>query len=590
MPQDARVQLFPNFRLLRDGESVPVSLHSARQVIALLCLHPGREWSRSELGRLIWPDAPGGTHLTRLRTALVQAREVLEPHATLIGDKHRLTLEPGTLQCDLWEARRLVRRVRTAIDAATEENAIHSLLDLIRDGIMREEEADWIIPERQIWLEHANSGGLRLAALAQERGDDQAALQAIEAILAVSPYEERAWTALIRLHSRAGRQIEVCDRFDAARLKLRKDFQGKFSAALLVLAASARKGVHSVEGLVQSDQEMTARTFARMLQDAPEEAAVFLGSNAFRLEVFRDPKRACDLLEKVIERTSGWTEARLACATYAVGGYGILQNHQRLRELGTQVLEHDQNHARRRSVASALAFANFQIRDWDAAYAYGQLAVEEAKAIGDPTGYELARAQMASFDWHQGKFDEALQTYESALAVLKGIDTHHSLAGQTSVILNMGFVHFFRYDFNQAEQLIRQSLYLAKMARHSGIQPFADPTLGAILVAQGQSHEGRMLLASGISMAHRQKDDRLLENVLELAALALAHEGEGAKAVAVVERVTEFRQRSRHLHSPAEKGLIGDIRRLSATEPDPDWLRLTTRREVASAVVAIFSA
>ena len=583
------VQLFGNFRVGELG-SGDISLLSAQKVLALLCQRTGQDWSRHQLAQLIWPYSDESANRNRLRTALVQVRSALEPVARLSSDKHSVRLEESGLTVDLWEARALLRRSRVAADQAEEELVLRQLFNVIQHPYLANFSDDWVEVERQKWRSRAMDSGLRLGELIADRGDLGESAAAYEAVLELSPFDERAWAALLRVYSARGRHIEICDRLSSARSKLKKSVGGQFSPSLLKLQETVRLGGHYPSELLLPQGDMASRSLARMLQEEPEAALRFLSSGSFRIELFRAPSIAQGLLERALEGSVGSDEARLRCLTYLLMTYSVLQQHEQIRELGPRILAIDQDVARLRAAAMMLSFAYFQIRDWDGAYAIGAKAIDYAEQLGSDIGVALSRATVAAFDWHLGKFDQALQSYQESLKILADSTDHAALSGRGTISLNTGLIHLLRGDYRVAETWLNRALSLAAISDHLALAAFVQLALGTVMIMLDNSEPGADLLTQGLAFAHRQTDPRLIQIGLEYSALSLAHLKYGPQSQAVMERVGAMRNETGHTRSVAEELLVARINELTRfAKPDPDWMSLTSRRKLLVGVLDLLT-
>ncbi len=580
MDAPVRVWLFGTPRT--SGASMP--LVSAQRLVALLCERPGAEWGRAELAQLLWPDASEEAIRSRLRTALVQARSVLGANA-IAGDKQSLCLDPSGLEVDVWEAKALIRRANIADDPGKEEAALRQLLAVACRPYLAGQSGDWIEGAQRRWRQRTTDARFRLAEIAEAEERWGVAAELVEEILEDSPYDERAWLALLRLSSRRGTHVEVCARMDLASQKLR-GMGARFSPGTLSLADSVRSGKLYPTSLPPLQGDMASRTLSRMLSDGPEDALLFLGSDAFRTEVYREPVVAADLLERTLATTLGHSESRLRCTLLALVAHSVLQNHGRARELATEVLEHDRNLARRRGAATMLAFAHFQVREWDLAYRYGEMAVDLAAQMKDQTGLHLARAQVTAFDWHQGRYEQALASYTAIQAELEPVAEQRARLGRAVIAMNAGYVHAILGDLDRARDSIEASIHLAALADHPSLLALALPALGALEVLLGGKETGAEMLARGLGIALRQKDERSLQIGLEWAAWALAALGDGASAQATMVLVGDMRAQSSHARSPFELRFAEIVSSAAgAAEPDPTWLLLRSRRRLASAMI-----
>lgn len=587
MPERVEVTaigLFGSFGITRGGQVLRMPLASAQKLVAILCQQPDVDRSRSEIGLSLWPEADEGARLNRLRTALVQVRDTL-PMDAVQADKQTVRMRSSAVKVDLWEAKTIVRRANSSSRIVDEEILLRQLVAIIDRPYLQDFEDEWAEVERRNWQHRAIEARLRLCKFAEQREEWTNGIEIVESIHMGSPYEERAWAALLRLNARLGRHTEICSRFAKQQVRLKKDLGGRFSPGLVSLADSVRKGIQYPTQLLPPQGDMASRTLGRMISDFPNDALQFLSSESFRLEVFREPVLAADLLGRVIQATSGNSDQRMQVIVFALIANSVLHQHEHIRELAPQVLQNDSNLARRRAAATMLAFAYFHIRDWDKAYEHGRISLDLANELGEEVGILLSRAQLSAFDWHQGDFDSALATYEECLPRLASIVGHNSLTGQAVITVNIGFIHAYLGHYEEADRWFLRGTNIAAVGNHSAIQTLTLSVHGAVKVMLGDTRTGCEMIGRGLGHAIRQKDARSVEIGLDFCALAVAKLGRFTESQAILAKALLMRTESQHCRSVAENRLVDTVDLLTeSAKPNDEWMRMKSRRQLLNAI------
>lgn len=585
-----QVQLFGEFRIWCNSSDETPSLLSAQKLVGLLCQRPDYRWPRTEVGRTFWPESDDESNRNRIRTALVQARSAFQNSEVIQGDKYTVALNGELLSCDLWRARALVRRAQGSTDETEEELALVQLLEIIRLPYLSVFSDDWVLSERRRWRDRSFDIQIRLGLLAETREDWTTALDYYESILLSSPYDERVWAAILRAYSRNGRHIEIYERFSATKSRLRKELGGRFSPSLVSLAESLSNGRQYAPQILASQGDMASRTFGRMMSNHPADALRFLSSEAFRVEIFHAPQLAVNLLERTIAATNEESEERFQCIAYAIIAHSLLNHQLDIPRLAPIILNHDRNLVRQRGAASAIAFANFQTRDWNGAFHYGKLTLEIAGKIGNQIGIQLAIAQLASFDMHVGKLEEALEAYKKCLSQLSRHKEQSALAGRCVISVNIGIIYAVSGNFEMAKTWLSKGVGLSNIADNPTILVLALPALGSVNIVLGEKEKGMEILAKGIGQAFRHKDERSLEIGFDFVALALAYLGHFGQSLAVVEHVRRYRIETQHARSVAEEMLVDQINHLCKSyEINQEWLALPSRRHLVAAILDLIS-
>jgi|GEM_PF-6568294 len=581
-----RVQLFGEFCIIQGSLARYLSLLSSQKIITLLCQRPDYVWPRAELGRALWPDSDDESNRNRIRTALVQINSGFTNKATIQAEKNTLAINAQLIECDLWQAKSRLRNAQASVDETEEEQALRNLLQIIDRPYLPTFQDSWADFERRRWRDRALDSKMRLAAFAESRQDWPTSIDLYESALSERPYDEKVWAAILRVYTFSGRHIEICERFNQTRSKLRRELKGKFTSSLISLAESYSSGRNAEPEISTSQSEIVSRTFVRMMRNSPKDAIHFLSQDAFRSEIYRSPNLAKDLLDQALANTKENDDSRLQCIGHAVIASSILNNRQDVQRLAPIILNHDTNLNRLRGAGTALSFAYFQTRDWEQAYHYGEQTIETAIKIGDPVGVQLSYAQVAAFDWHLGKFEKATQTYKDNLKVLAKHKTPAALIGSSIITINLGILQAIQGETALAIKNLSKGISLAEFANHLSILDLALPVLGAMRIQSGDIEQGTASLTRGLTLAYRHKDQRTLEIALDFAALALATLNYPSNALAIVKLVRQYRHESEHPRSIAEEMLVTSIQNMCpGSQPDPHWLNLPTSKHLISAIL-----
>lgn len=579
MPEE-RITVFGELKIHTPEGIRSPQLLSTKKLIALLLKNPSQNWQRSEIAEAIWGISDEQTNRNRLRTTLSQARIILAEYLEIASDKNSIWLGKVDLEVDLWVAQSLFRRSKIPVDDDQELSILADLIKIINAPFLPECSSSWAEVERSKWQTILRNSTLRSAEMYEARSEFFQAISTIESILKAAPYDEQIWAALLRVNAKIGRHVEIHQKFETAKNKLRKELDAKFSQNLLNLAQSVRFGLIPSASLKPAQSDIASRVLGRMLEQHPEEALMFLGSQAFRPEIFNHTSLTIDLLEKSLTTTQGYQPARLKCITYLLIGYGIQNKQNEIRKWAPIILENDLDHNHLRGAANALAFSYFQIRDWDSAYKFGNFALEKAKSLDDKIGVSLAQAQLAAFDWHNKKYDSAIEVYRNSFSQLTNPTEIRAQHGQATIAVNLGLVFTFLNQPQNAIEWLQRGINIAKVFQFSSLLAIANPALGATLIAIGNVNQGKKALADGLSIAFRQKDERTIQIALDYAAYALATLGSGAKAISVLNWVTQLRKRDNHPRSQAEEDFECHILSIAKHDsPDIAWWQTKGHRK-----------
>lgn len=533
-----KLYLFGQFRL--EGPLEPVRLSAARRLIALLCLKPGASWPREQLALHVWPTSDGHDARVRLRTTLAEARRALGESVTWEGGRSLLRLVPNGLQVDLWEAQAEVRRIAVAPDVVAEHEALMRLVELTSETLLPEMPA-FLIHERGEWSQRTIEALIRLATIEEEREDPETASRFLEQALTLSPYNERIWMSLIRIHANLGRHVEVCDRFARVRQDLRRELGSDFSSSVRQLAQQVKRTGRSSSTLTAEQTDMIARTFTRQLETAPLRAADVLGSEEFRMEVFRSPASAANLLERVLEATTGGSAARMQCAVYAMMAHTLTGRDERLLSLGHEITAHDSDSTRLRAAETMLAGTYINNGEYELALASYERALTHAIAVGNTPGIDLVLAQRAILEWEMGSAEGTRTLLEEIEGRLSQYDEHNAKTGRGALNTYIGLIHLYDDEPAKAEAHFRRAIGLAQETNHTSASTIVRPGLGLALILLGQTQEGMDHAKQGLAGVYRLKSKRLTLLAIDYCARGLLELGRKTQAAALVDRTEALR-------------------------------------------------
>ena len=194
-----RISLLGGFRISL-GERRLTLPPSAQRVLVSLALHPP-ELDRSALGATLYPDALSSQVSANLRSALWRIKQATgRVIVDAYGQWLHLAMDVEVdLQFWIQQARSVVGRVRLDFDPA-----VAQIVEALSQELLPTWNEEWLILERQRW-DHLRLHALeRLADDFAAAGRHMDALEAGHAALAIEPYRESAYRAVIRAYIAEG--------------------------------------------------------------------------------------------------------------------------------------------------------------------------------------------------------------------------------------------------------------------------------------------------------------------------------------------------------------------------------------------------
>lgn len=223
--RDLRVELLGRFRVWVDRRSVGGGgwrLRKAANLVKLLALAPGHSLHREQVMDRLWSDMNPQAAANNLRQAVYVARRILEPAKTSAEPRH-LVVHDGWIA--LFPGERLWVDVEAFEEAAAsargsggEPAAYRAAVDLYAGDLLPQDRYEAWAETRREELRHSYLSLLsELAGIYEERGNPEAAIEALCRVLEADPRYEEAHLRLIRLYAGGGRRREALLQYERLR-------------------------------------------------------------------------------------------------------------------------------------------------------------------------------------------------------------------------------------------------------------------------------------------------------------------------------------------------------------------------------------
>jgi DNA-binding SARP family transcriptional activator len=217
-----RLRVLGEFALEVDGHAVDLTAVKPRARVALrmLAIHAPRSVHREVLCQALWPESDLESATRNLQVAVSSLRQSLEPglargeHTLLLrdGDAYRLSLPEGSV-ADLVAFSGAVasgRVAQAAGDRQVARDAFQRAMTHYRGDVLPEDgPAEWVVAPRDQARNDAADVAGRLAGIALEDGDAEAACAAAERGLQADRYRDELWRRLVDAHRARGDQAAV---------------------------------------------------------------------------------------------------------------------------------------------------------------------------------------------------------------------------------------------------------------------------------------------------------------------------------------------------------------------------------------------
>lgn len=216
-----------------------------RALVKLLALAPAQRLARDQLLDLLWPDFTPDAAASNLYSTLTVARKILAGVATLRLRAGMVALSaPGGVRIDVNEFTLAATHARGSRDPADYRAA----LAWYGGALLPEDRyEDWAAAPRET-LRGVYCGLLRaVAVLYAEGGEHDAAIDALERLVADEPTDEPAHLALMRLYARVGNGAAALRQYNVLRETLARELDAEPGLAARSLYAELVTGHAAAE-------------------------------------------------------------------------------------------------------------------------------------------------------------------------------------------------------------------------------------------------------------------------------------------------------------------------------------------------------
>ena len=226
-----RIDLLGGFRVMigpRTIEAQTWRLRKSSSLVKLLALAPDHRLHRDQIIDMLWPDLDPRSGANSLHQALHAARRVLDAEkgtsnaaSILRLQQQMLIFQPaGTLKIDVEVFEAAVAVARRGRDTAAYAHAI----ELYTGDLLPEDRyEDWAAARRETLRELYLTLLLDVAQLHMARSDKEAAVAALERLVAHEPAHEEAHTTLMRLLADTGQRQAALRQYQRLREALRRE-------------------------------------------------------------------------------------------------------------------------------------------------------------------------------------------------------------------------------------------------------------------------------------------------------------------------------------------------------------------------------
>ncbi len=212
---------------LPDREITRFRTHKTGVLLGCLALRLPAQLNRDTLLELFWPELETEAARNNLSTALSSLRAQLEPPDAkgrlLLADRLQVGLNPEAVVTDVMEFERFLDAARLAAAEETGAGLLEQALALYHNGLMPGCYDDWILPEQTRLRERCANALRQLAQVYGTRGQNEAALNTANRLIALDTLDEESYQIKMRLLLQEGRAAAAQETFEALKTLLQRE-------------------------------------------------------------------------------------------------------------------------------------------------------------------------------------------------------------------------------------------------------------------------------------------------------------------------------------------------------------------------------
>ena len=275
------IRLLGGFTITVGERPIPEDAWRGQKVQALLkllALAPAQRLARDQLLDMLWPDFTPDAAASNLYSTLTVARKILAGVATLRLRAGMVAFHaPGGVQIDVSAFTLAATRARGSRDPADYRAALAWYGGALLPDDRYE---DWAAAPRET-LRGVYCGLLRaVAVLYEDGGEHDAAIDALERLVADEPTDEPAHLALMRLYARVGNGAAALRQYNVLRETLARELDAEPGLAARSLYAELVTGHAAADTPAAARRPVTRVAVPPVPETLPATLTSFVGREA----------------------------------------------------------------------------------------------------------------------------------------------------------------------------------------------------------------------------------------------------------------------------------------------------------------------
>ena len=545
----AQIELLDGMRLREEGDSQWTQMRSGGLLIAYLILHSEFGIERKKCVYDLYPDEEYEVSGNRIRVALTRFKKVFGEN--LISDGSMIQMRLDGIEVDYVAAQEQFREIGDEIEVDAERELLFENLATLRKELLPEATDLWLRAWQEEWRKDCLRLIKRLITLETESGNWDRVVVACQAGFVHDAGDVGLWRNYLGAYKALG-DLE----------KGESELEAAASDELTNEAVAELRGV--VRELKREDIDLTGRwsdaqlarlgrVLARSIEDEPTEAAKFLMTGAAIGEFYREPAAFLPFLHEIVDQEGVELGAQQDMRLRIMDAAGLKYDWEEVIRQTDILMEEEIDPARLGRAFFGRSFALFQMRDYAGALKMIGESTRVYHELGDEVRTVNSRAVEGSYRWHGGEYDLGLKIYSDAREFLATQDTPVAKGNLAINWANVSTVYAILGRWEDGLDAVRNCFAAMEVTRNENMLAMVNTVAGLIFVVNGETKKGVDLLVDGLKRSYRRDSSREIQIGLEWAAGALADGGKLAEAKATMDWVGDWRERTGHARSVAEK-------------------------------------
>ncbi|MFM9873216.1 MAG: hypothetical protein ACKVQS_07095 [Fimbriimonadaceae bacterium] len=557
----AKIRVFGKLQIWdQNGTAIQLTTKKTGLLLATLLIANAPK-TRSDLAEAIWPDSPPEKARLSLRTAIAQLRKTLGSDI-LLTQTDTIELDRNSIESDLFQARRLQRLINIAKGGAERQSFQEQLAALTNLPFFESLTSDFIVDERNFWLNLRKTTLLDLADSLIETGMNESALIHANSALKIDRFDEKSIEKNLRILAHLGRTQDALKlSLETAKL-FRKDLGLPLPKSIIDLTTEIKTGKVAPGAQPHAlfneliEKEMIVAMVESTVERDPDIIFKIFCDESFNPVALENLSGYVAILEKTLKETTGNSEPRIRAARMVARTAMMMSDYPKCFEWGKVVVDNTEESSQIHiATLDFLSSAYFNLQDYALAEELSERTYDLAEKHNFPVERNSALGNLAVYHLHQLKFEGVIEKAEQTLAlILKENASPYRICSAYTLLASCHFAHNnFQKAIDAADKGIKKiigSTYYLNGSNYC-IKALSQAKLGNIKQSIPAAIEGLSICYAGNSVA-------VALSALEICCQLLVVANNPIPAIWIADATNELRNATDYPRTPLVRAQMAD--------------------------------